>query len=295
MNLTRGHHQAFWAYFSWGAFPIYWKYLSHISPLEILYHRIIWGCVFLGLLVFGFKKASVKATFIMLQKHLLSVLAMAFFIATNWYIYVYAVNSDQVLQGSLAYFITPILNIVLGSYVFHESLSRGMRFAASIAGLGVLILVLQSTSFPWIALSLAATFSFYGVLKKKTRLGGLESSFLESFVISAPALLLLMISHNQSSTSYTSLDWILLVGAGVVTAGPILLFSLSTRSVPFNHLGIMQFLAPTLQFLIGYFVYHEAISPTKAIAFGLVWIGVSIYIVSLLRVSSISPHRRRRS
>jgi chloramphenicol-sensitive protein RarD len=193
-------------------------------------------------------------------------------------IYVYAVNANQILQGSLAYFMTPLLNIALGAWLFGEKLSQGMRWAASIAALGVFILIVSGNNFPWIALTLATTFSFYGVVKKKISVGGLESSFLENFVMFFPALIAALFLREQSEISFNQLDWILLLGSGVVTATPILLFSLSARSIPFNHMGILQFLAPSLQFLIGYFVYAEAVGPAKITAFILVWIGVALYI-----------------
>lgn len=283
MNLTRGHYQAFWAYFTWGIFPIYWKYLKHISSTEILFHRIIWGTLFLGALVFIYKKSNPIAVFNLLKKYFFYVACLAFFIAGNWYIYVYAVNSGQILQGSLAYFITPLLNIVLGSYIFEEKLSKGMKIAASIAGFGVLILMFLGTTFPWIALSLACTFSIYGVIKKKVQLGGLESSFLESFLMLAPAVALAIGYRETSSSAFSSLDWALLIGGGIITAVPILLFSLAARSVPFNHMGILQFLAPTLQFLIGFAVYGEPVTPARWMAFACVWLGTGLYLKEIFR------------
>lgn len=278
MKFTKGHYQAFWAYFTWGIFPVYWKFLKHISPLETLFHRVVWGCVFLGVLAFGFKKSSPSAAFQLLKKYFLVVTALAFFIACNWYIYVYAVNSGQILQGSLAYFITPLLNIVFGAYVFKESLSKKMKAAATIAAIGVTILMILNKNFPWIALTLAFTFSFYGVTKKKVHLGGLESSFLESLVMFIPALILAVSFRSEAATIFSMSDWLLLIGGGIITAIPILLFSLSTRSIPFNHLGILQFLAPTLQFLVGVLIYGENVTPARWIAFSCVWIGAGLYL-----------------
>lgn len=283
MNLTRGHYQAFWAYFTWGVFPIYWKFLKHISSTEILFHRIIWGAIFLGVLVFAYKRSNPVFVFSLLKRYFFYVLSLALLIAGNWYIYVYAVNTGQILQGSLAYFITPLLNIVLGSYVFEEKLSSGMKLAALIAAIGVFILILLNTTFPWIALSLACTFSFYGVLKKKIQLGGLESSFLESFIMLAPAAALAIAYREISQTSFSSLDWALMVGGGIVTAVPILLFSLAARSVPYNHMGILQFLAPTLQFLCGFAIYGEEVTTTRWMAFACVWFGAGLYLREIFR------------
>lgn len=282
MKLTRGHYLGFWAYFIWGVFPAYWKYLQHVSPVETLYHRILWGCSFLGLLVFIHKRSSPLAVFSLLRKNFLNVVLLALLIAANWYIYVYAVNSNQILQGSLAYFISPLLTIVMGAYFFQETLTLNMKAASLIAACGVLVLILMSSGFPWIALSLSFSFAFYSVVKKKIHLGGLESSFLESFVLAIPAVFLAIQMRSEASTPFSGTDWALLTGGGVVTALPILLFSLSTRSIPFNHLGILQFLSPSLQFLVGFFVYDEPVSWTKWVAFICVWIGAGLYLKEIL-------------
>lgn len=288
MKLATGYYQAFGAYFIWGVFPIYWKYLNQISSFEILSHRIIWSFVFLGLISVYYKKATIHQYYQILKSHFLSLILLASLIATNWIIYVYAVNTNQILQGSLAYFITPLLNITLGAFLFNEHLSNQMKLATVIAAAGVSYLVIANTHFPWIALTLAVTFSFYGVVKKKISVGGLESSLLESLVMLIPALLGAFWIRENSEILITTQNWMLLVGGGVVTATPILFFSLSTKTIPFNHNGILQFLAPTLQFIIGYFIFHEEISPPKLVAFLFVWIGVGLYIQQIIK-----PNRRR--
>jgi chloramphenicol-sensitive protein RarD len=281
--LNKGYYQAFAAYSIWGVFPIYWKFLKHVSASEILAHRIIWSFVFVGVLVRLLSKNSLIHLFTLLKINLKWIILLASLIASNWVIYVYAVNANQILQGSLAYFMTPLLNIALGAWLFKEKISKGMRWAAGIAGSGVLILIISGNHFPWIALTLASTFSFYGVLKKKISVGGLESSFLENFIMFFPALLAAFILRVDSGPSLNGLDWTLLLGSGIVTATPILLFSISARSIPFNHMGILQFLAPSLQFLIGYLIYAEPVGPAKITAFILVWTGVALYIKDIYR------------
>lgn len=289
MKLSIGYYQAFGAYFIWGVFPIYWKYLKHISSSEILSHRIIWSLVFLGFISAAFRKTSLIAYLKILKSHWPQIFLLAALIASNWIIYVYAVNSNQILQGSLAYFITPLLNIVLGSLLFKEHLSRQMKIATGIAAVGVLYLIIANLNFPWIALSLATTFSFYGVIKKKTQVGGMESSLLENFVMLIPAIIAANWFRENSELILNTQDWILLIGSGAVTATPILLFSLSARTIPFNHIGILQFMAPTLQFIIGYFIYSEEVSPPKMVAFLLVWIGVALYIQQILKMNRKRP------
>ncbi len=287
MNSKVGYYQAFGAYFIWGVFPIYWKYLKHIESLEILVHRVIWSFVFLFLINLIMKKANFSQLFLILKKQFPSMVLLAGLIASNWLIYVYAVNSNQILQGSLAYFMTPLLNIALGALLFGEKLSKQMKIAASVAAFGVFILMISNSTFPWVAISLAASFSTYGVIKKKVQAGGLESSLLENFVMLVPAVLAALAFREKSELVLNSVDWTLLILSGAVTASPILLFSLSARVIPFNHTGILQFLAPTLQFIIGYFVFSEPVSTAKMLAFIFVWIGVGLYVQQILRKQSL--------
>ena len=288
MKISRGHAQAFAAYFTWGVFPIYWKFLKHLSSVEILLHRVIWSFAFLLVLVLFSKKIKIVETIKLFKNHALVIASLAVLIGTNWLIYVYAVNTGHILEGSLAYFMTPIMNIVLGAWIFKEKLSKGMKTAACVAGFGVLLLILLNGSFPWIALSLALTFAIYGVIKKKTKVGGLESSFLENMVMFAPAVIVALFWRSEQSEALVLTDYFLLIGSGAVTALPILLFSLSTRAVPLNHSGVMQFMAPTLQFLIGHYMYNEPVSQIKLIAFFFVWLGVGLYIRELFKPKTIS-------
>lgn len=285
MKISKGYLQALCAYFAWGIFPIYWKFLSHISTFEVLSHRIIWSFFFFFLIVLLSKKIQFGPTLSLLKKNTLVVFSLALLVSTNWCIYVYAVNSGYILQGSLAYFITPIMNIVLGAWIFKERLSRGMKVAAGVASFGVLILIFLNSTFPWIALSLALTFGIYGIIKKKTHIGGIESSLLENSVMLVPAIVAGIYWRGQQIIPLTSVDCFFLIGGGFVTAIPILLFSLSTRAVPLNHTGILQFLAPTMQFLIGSIMYKEPVSQAKLLAFVFVWIGVGLYMRELLSKS----------
>ncbi len=283
MKISKGYLQALGAYFAWGIFPIYWKLLSHLSSYEIFFHRVIWGFAFFAIILFLSRNIKITETLRLLKNHFLVILAMALLIGSNWYIYVYAVNSGHILEGSLAYFMTPIVNIVIGAVIFKERLSTGMKIAASVAGLGVLLLIVLNGTIPWIALWLAFTFSTYGVLKKRTKVGGLESSFLENLILIAPAIFAAFFWRANQTAELLPFDYILLVGGGIVSAIPILLFSLSMRVVPLNHSGVMQFIGPTLQFFIGHYMYGEPVSSGRLIAFCFVWTGVALYIRELLK------------
>ncbi len=289
MKISKPHIQALVAYFAWGVFPIYWKFLKHLSSLEILFHRVIWGFVFLSLVVLFSRNIKFAETLHLLKKHFTAIVSMAFLIGINWYIYIYAVNSGHILDGSLAYFMTPILNIVFGAWVFKERLSASMKIAAGIAGLGVALLIFLNGTFPWISISLAATFVIYGLLKKTSKVGGLESSFLETLIMIVPALIAAFFWRSSHPVELMAIDYLLLIFGGVISALPILLFSLSMKAVPLNHTGVMQFIGPSLQFLIGYFIYSEAVSNGRLFAFVLVWIGVALYIRDIWTKSK-TPH-----
>ncbi len=287
MKISKPHIQASAAYFGWGVFPIYWKFLKHISSLEILFHRVIWGFAFLALVVLFSRKIKFAETLNLLKKHSAAIISMALLIGINWYIYIYAVNSGHILDGSLAYFMTPILNIVFGAWVFKERLSISMKIAAGIAGLGVVLLIFLNGTFPWIAISLAGTFVIYGILKKTSKVGGLESSFLETLIMLLPAVFAVFFWQASPPIELVANDYLLLIFGGVISALPILLFSLSMKAVPLNHTGVMQFIGPSLQFLIGYFIYSEPVSNGRLFAFVLVWIGVALYIRDIWTKSKI--------
>ncbi len=288
LNITKGHAQAFFAYVTWGVFPLYWKYLKHMTSLEILFHRVIWSFAFFFLLIFLSRELRIHKTLQLLKDHFFVMTALTVLICSNWLVYVYAVNSGNILEGSLAYFMTPLINIILGAWLFKEKLSNGMKIASGIAGLGVLVLILLNSQFPWIALTLAFSFATYGVIKKKTKVGGLESSFLENLVMLIPAIIAAAYWRSTQTDSLATNDWFLLAGGGAITALPILLFSISTRAVPLNHTGVLQFIAPTIQFIIGYFIYEESVSAAKLIAFFFVWTGVVLYARELWNNPKIS-------
>lgn len=282
MKVSKGHLQAFGAYLAWGVFPAYWKWLQHISSLEILFHRIIWGFFFFLALVVVNGKLNLPVLLKTLRLHFFSVFAMALLIGTNWFIYIYAVQTNRILEGSLAYFITPLINILIGAWFFNEKLSIGMKIAGALAGVAVVSMAIQSHQFPWISVSLAFSFVSYGIFKKKSKVGGLESSFLENVLLLTPALVAAIVYRNHQPDTLVISDYLLLMGGGAITGIPILLFSLSMKTVPLNHVGVLQFIGPSLQFLIGYFIFNESVSHVKMTAFILVWIAVIIYIRELV-------------
>ena len=274
---------ALWAaasYVIWGVFPIYWKLLGHRASSEILAHRFIWSFVFYALVLFwGNPKAwsSVRAA---TRRDWALSLASALLLGTNWYLYIHAVNTGRILEGSLAYFLNPLLNVFVGIVFFAERPPWIVKASLAVAASGVALKVLLNGSIPLLALSMAVTFCIYGVVKRKLSIPARTSSFLEGAVGIVPALLFALCMPSGPIDSRT---WLLFVFSGPVTGLPLFLFSFAAQRVPFSTLGMLQFISPSLQFLVGVFLYNEVFGPAQAFSFGLIWGGISLYLIYLLR------------
>lgn len=281
MTRTKSLLTAVAAYTAWGFFPIYWKFLHAIPSTLILAHRILWCCVFYAL--FWFWQRRPDTTLVPKRAELQITLGAGFLVTLNWLTYIYAVNTGRVLEGSLAYFLVPLLNVFLGKILFGESLSLVRRIALAVAMLGVAFLALRSPQFPWLALVMAITFSLYGSLKKQLNLPVFQGSFLESLWVLLPALAAIFYWQGVLGVRPTNAEWAFFVGSGIVTGGPLVLFAAAARALPYSTMGFMQFITPTLQFLLAVFLYKEPFTPAYAIAFTLIWTGVGLYLVTLLR------------
>jgi len=274
------------AYLMWGLFPLYWPLLEPAGPVEILAHRIVWSLVVcLGLLVVLPAARAVLST----DHRRLRLLALAAaVIAVNWGVYIYGVNSEQVVETSLGYFINPLVTVSLGVLVLGETLRPRQWAAVGVALLAVLVLTVDYGRPPFIALTLACSFAAYGLLKKQASVGAVESLTVETAVLFLPALGVL---GWLAATGGAHLDGpghaLLLAGAGVVTAVPLLAFGAAARRIPLTTLGLLQYLAPTLQFLIGVGVRGEPMPAVRLVGFGLVWAALALFTAEAL------THRRR--
>lgn len=278
MNSRKGVLSAFASYVAWGVMPLYWKALAGVPAVQILSHRVVWALVFNVILLSVLRRWSWVRSVIKDGKLLLLLAASSALLSINWLVYIWAVNSGHVVETSLGYFINPLVNVALGVIFFKERLRTGQWLAIASAAAGVIFLTIQNGSLPWIALALAASFGAYGALRKIARLDSLEGLTMETALI-APfaAAFLLFTGVGGSSTSVTQSA--LLLGAGAVTAIPLLLFSVGVRSIPMTTLGLLQYIAPTLQFLIGALIYHEPFDATRAVGFGAVWLALAIYTI----------------
>lgn len=275
-DLRIGAIYALLAYLAWGFFPIYWKFLKHVSPVEILCHRVLWAFVFYSCLLVLQKKKSFLfwPQSVRLRRNLLlaAVLLMA-----NWFVYIYAVNSNQIVESSLGYFINPLVNIAIGVGFLKEKLNLPQKIATALAFMGVLIISIDQGRLPWIAFFLAISFSLYGLIKKTNPVPALESNQFESFVMVPVAILFLFCQWkwgNHVPFPFQNGDiktGVLLVGAGAITGLPLIFFAEAAQRMPFYLLGFFQFLAPSLQFMTGVYLYSEPLSSVKIFGFVFIW------------------------
>ena len=268
------------AFAMWGVFPLYLKPLSGVPALQVMSHRIVWCC----LVVFGWlaarrELASVRAALsdASIRRRLA---ASALCISVNWLIYTWAVTNGHVVDASLGYFINPLVSVVLGVVVLHERLNRVQWTAVAIAAAGVLYLTLALGRPPWIALALAASFGMYGLIRKVVPVDSVPGLATETLLVApfAATYLVWCQSHGSGALGHSSalVDTLLLLG-GVVTAMPLALFAYGARRIPLSLVGLVQYIGPTLQFLIGVFVFGEAFPPARAVGFALIWSALVVY------------------
>lgn len=278
MNL--GITYALTAYLLWGLLPIYVHLLAPIATSEILAHRIVWSLATVAVLLVGLRRLGWIRAALAAPASLLRYALTAGLISCNWLIYIWAINAGHVIDSSLGYFINPLVNVLLGWLLLHERLRFGQKLPLVLAALGVAWLTWLAGSPPWIGLTLALSFSAYGLLRKTAALGALEGFSVEAALLAPPALAYLLWAGAGGTLGFASatthIRW-LLVGAGPVTAIPLLLFAAGARRISFSLLGVLQYLAPTLQWLTGIFVFREPFEPAKAAGFGLIWLALALY------------------
>lgn len=281
---TRGILSAIGAYVLWGLLPVYWKLLKQASAMEILSHRVIWSLLFLLVLLVITRRIGLfrqeTQEIIAQPRKMLGILAAAGLISVNWLVYIWAVNDNRIVETSLGYYINPLVNVLLGVLLLKEKLSRRQYFAVFLAGCGVLNLVVHFGTFPWVAVSLAISFSLYGLCKKTLRLGATTGIILETGLLAPVALVYLSWLHFAGGSIFgpaLTVETILLVGAGVVTSLPLVLFANAANQLPLSMLGFIQYLSPTIALIVGVFLYHEPFTSAHAISFGLIWLALLIY------------------
>jgi chloramphenicol-sensitive protein RarD len=280
--MNKGIWYAAGAYFIWGLFPIYWKWLQTVPALQLIGHRIGWSFILLFVLLLATRQwRAFRAVAFEWRTMRIYALAAAL-VSINWLVYVWAVNTGYVIESSLGYFINPLVSVLLGVIFLRERLRPWLWLPLGLATLGVVIVAFAYGFFPWISVVLALSFGLYGLVKKKAPLGAFHGLTLETGIAFTPALLYLVYVDIIGQGAFLHVDPVsnlLMIGAGVVTTVPLLLFSSATQRIPLSMIGILQYITPTLQFLLGLFVYKELFNTGQLIGFAFVWMALIIFSV----------------
>ncbi len=287
-TLNVGIIYALLAYLLWGVLPIYWKMLDEVNAGGVLAHRIIWSFVFLVLMIIFTNqiKAFFKAAALIFnsKKTIMILFAASIVISLNWLTFIWAVQNDFVIQTSLGYYINPLISVVMGIIFLKERLSLAQALAVGLATISVLYLTFSYGVFPWVSLILAFSFATYGLLKKFISINSIYSLTIETLFIT-PIALIFLIFFNQNNTQFidfSTLTISLLIGAGIATAIPLILFGRAVQDLSLSFIGILQYLAPTIMLILGIFLYNESFTKAHFISFTLIWIALIIYLASSL-------------
>lgn len=289
-NYRLGIFYGLGAYLLWGVLPIYWKLLQHVEAMEILANRFLWSAVFVFLLLLATGKLNIfmqetKAIFSMKKTACCMVLA-AIMISFNWGIFIWAVEAGRIVETSMGYYISPLMNVLFGVVFLRERLAKLQIAAVSCAAVGIGVIIVHNGGLPWVALTLPLTFAFYGLLKKIIIAQPMTSILLETLLISPLAAGYLYYLSINEGTVYQSCDMntlLLLAGAGAVAATPMLLFTACARKLPLNIVGFLQYISPSISLMIGVLIYGEPFTGTTATAFGCIWAGLALFIWSQIR------------
>jgi chloramphenicol-sensitive protein RarD len=283
----RGFAAGVAAYGLWGVLPIYFKAIDTVPAISIVAHRVLWSIPFLWLLLIITRRSGEVAAAIKSRRTLLLLLTTTVLIAVNWLLYVYAVTSGHILAGSLGYYLNPLANVLLGRFILKERLSWLQWTAVAIAAAGVTALLGGASDQLWISLTLCFSFATYGLLRKIASVDSMAGLTIETAIIFPLAVIWLTwgVAAGQPSFGASAKEAALLMLAGVVSTTPLLLFTAAARSLPYSTLGMLQFLAPTAQFLLAVLVYGEPFTRAHAIAFGAIWLALILYVIALLRAA----------
>jgi chloramphenicol-sensitive protein RarD len=276
------------AYTLWGLFPLYWPLLHPAGAVEILAHRVLWSAGFMVLLMA--RTRSLDWLRVLGAGRIGLLVIAAALISVNWAVYIWGVTNGHVVETALGYFMNPLVSVMLGVAFLGERLRRGQWVGVGIAAIAVIILAFDFGRLPWIALGLAVPFALYGFVKKKAGVGALESLTVETGLLFVPALAYLVLLESAGSATFTHVSLgkdLLLAAGGVITAVPLLCFAAAANRIPLTLLGVLQYIAPGLQFLCGVVVFHEAMPVSRWIGFALVWTGLAVF-----SIESMIHHRR---
>lgn len=283
------------AYAAWGVLPLYFKAMAAVRATEIVAHRIVWSLVFVAAVATLSRRWPQIRAALAAPKVALLLLLTATLIGVNWLVYIYAVVSGHVLEGSLGYFLNPLVNVLFGVAFLKERLTHAQKGAVALAGAGVAILAFGSGAALWISLTLAASFASYGFLRKVAPVEAVEGLSIETFFLTPLAFgwILWLGAHHESGFLHDRRTDLLLILGGTVTATPLLLFTAAAKRLPYSTLGFLQYVAPSLQFLLAVAVFGEPLTRAHVVCFGLIWAALVVFIAESVRVGRAQARARR--
>ncbi|GER70931.1 transporter [Weizmannia acidilactici] len=286
-NQKSGMFYAFFAYFLWGLFPLYWKPIEQVPAIEILAHRIFWSFIFMIVLLFFLRKmADLKSSImdgIYHPRTPLLLLLASVLVSANWFIYIWAVNHGHVIETSMGYYINPLVSILLGIIFLREKLNRWQLIAFLLAACGVGIQTFSYGHIPWIAIGLALTFGFYGLVKKKVDIDAFLGLTYETFFVMPVALIYLTIIQVKGAASFATVSPMttaLLIGTGIVTAVPLICFAQGARRISLTMIGFFQYLTPTMTLILGIALFKEPFTHVQLLSFSFVWLALIVFSIS---------------
>ena len=278
-------------YTTWGFFPLYWKLLQHVPPVEILCHRMFWSMVFMVTLFWGIRRYPIRRH-VNSHRHILLLFLTGALMAANWGVYIWAINNGHIVQSSLGYYINPLLNVLFG-FLFLKERLNGVQFVALLlAVFGVTYFTIDFGHFPFISIILALTFALYGLIRKKIKIDAIAALTVETIYMSVPALAFIVVTFIHNNNTLNDFQWstaLLLAMGGVVTAVPLLWFGKAAERIPLSTMGFIQYLSPSLQLLIGVLIFREPFTTSHVICFTCIWLGLIIFSVdSVVRNHHVS-------
>lgn len=267
-------------YFLWGLVPLYWKQLAAVDSFELIAHRHVWSLALLLVLVAAQRGFGEIGPALRTPRLVAINFGSALLLTNNWLVYVWGVNTGHVIETSLGYFLVPLVNVAAGRFVLHEHLRRAQWIAIALAASGVALMIVQLGRPPWIALVLAGTWGAYSLMRKQSPLGAITGLTVETLLLSPFAIGFLLWQHHAGAGALGRIDvrtQILVVSSGLVTAVPLLLFAFAARRIRLSTLGLLQYIAPSVQLVLGIWVYHEPFSQSRAASFAFIWAALALY------------------
>jgi len=282
------------AYTMWGIAPVYFKWLETVPALEILSHRIIWSFILVLALILILRRGSRLKPVLQNKKQMLRLTVATCLLGGNWFLFIWAINNDHILDASLGYYINPLLNVAIGMAFFAERMRKMQLIAIALAATGVLIQIISFGSVPWVALTLACSFAIYGAIRKRLPIDSITGLWLETLILLPAVLIYMVFFASSNAADMTQNTWqinTLLIAAGVVTTAPLLCFTAAAQRIRYSTLGFFQYIGPSLMFILAVWVYGEPLAADKLVTFAIIWLALALYSIDTL----LFQHRSKRA